>query len=157
MSTGTDNLMYMQGVKRFSVSLFFVVAGVPILVPSSALSAQSDVEILGRRFGATPPPEYYELVRSKPNAFQFAPSGWTRRARAVSAERNRLRSMRDGRMLAMEMVNPAVAVSGDLNVPVLLVMYANTDATVLNSFASPSTMQSRLFETAPAPPYSIHT
>jgi len=149
--------MYMQGVKRLSVSLFFVVAGVPILVPSSALSAQSDVEILGRRFGATPPPGYYELVRTKPNAFQFASSGWIRRARAVSAERNRLRSMRDGRMLAMEMVSPAVAVSGDLNVPVLLVMYANTDATALNSFASLSTMQSRLFETAPAPPYSIHT
>jgi len=149
--------MYLQGVKRLAASLFFVVAGVPILLPSSALSAQSDVEILGRRLGGTPPPGYYELVRSKPNAFQFAPSGWTRRARAVSAERNRLRSMRDGRMLAMEMVSPAVAVSGDLNVPTLMVMFANTDSAALNSFASQSTMQSRLFETEPARPYSIHT
>lgn len=127
------------------------------LLTPAAVWAQGDVEALGRRFGTTPPPGYYEMIRDNPRAFQFEPSGWTRRGAAVAVERNRLRALGLSQQLSLEQVSAATAVTGDLNVPVLLVMYSNTDSAALQTFASRSVLESRLFTTSAAPPYSIHT
>lgn len=127
------------------------------LLTPAAVWAQGDVEALGRRFGTTPPPGYYEMIRDNPRAFQFEPSGWTRRGAAVAAERNRLRALGLSQQLSLEQVSAATAVTGDLNVPVLLVMYSNTDTDAIQAFASRSVLKTRLFATSAAPPYSIQT
>lgn len=127
------------------------------LLTPAAVWAQGDVEALGRRFGTTAPPGYYEMIRDNPRAFQFEPSGWTRRGAAVAVERNRLRALGLSQQLSLEQVSAVTAVTGELNVPVLLVMYSNTDSAALQTFASRSVLESRLFATSAAPPYSIHT
>ncbi len=41
-----------------------------------------DVEMLGRRYGTTPPPEYYRRIAADPGAFRFR-AAWTPRLRSV--------------------------------------------------------------------------
>jgi hypothetical protein len=104
-------------------------------VGTAQVTAQ-DVEALGRELGgARPPIEYYQFVATNPNAFRFSPdNGWIRRARAVAAQRGAARGL-----ASLESVQPAAfangVLTGDLNVPVFLVLYANTDsATVVTIF-----------------------
>lgn len=125
-----------------------------------ALRAQGDVELAGRiHGGAVPPAGFFELVRTRPNAFEFSPdNGWIRRGRAVAAARRAQRaslvSPGGGPQLA-RMQNGVM--TGDLRMPVFLVLYANTDSAALVGVAPRATMESRLFATTPAPPYSVHT
>lgn len=140
-----------------------LVFGLTAFLLGTPLAAQhgGDVEMLGRMLSGTRPPAgYYELLRQRPDAFQFSPdNGWIRRGRAIAAARGAARasafqSSSDG-LSAARMQNGVM--QGDLNVPVLLVMYANTDSTAL-AFAAPrATMEQRIFGTQPAPPYSIYS
>ncbi len=138
-----------------------------LLLPSVAV-AQADVEMLGRlRGGARPPPAYYELIRSKPDAFQFSSrNGWVRRGRRVAEQRRNIRSrmtrpVRDvgARQAPAALVQQAEAasVSGTIDIPVMLVLFENTDSVALVQNVSRSILQTRLFGTAAAPPYSAHS
>lgn len=122
------------------------------------VAAQTDVEEFGRRFGATPPPGFYAMLRARPNAFQFSPdNGWIRRGRAVASRRNTARSQAiTGALLAPGAFDNGV-LQGDLNIPVFLILYSNTDSASLVAFAPRATIESRLYGTAAAPPYSVHT
>jgi len=135
-----------------------------------SLSAQTDVEWLGRlQGGATPPPGYYDLLRSSPNAFQFSGrNGWIQRGRRVAElrrqqrERLLIRADREQpRGLAAAYQSPALLESawltGDLNVPVFLVVYENTDSAGVASKVTRSALETRLYGTDPAPAYSVHT
>jgi hypothetical protein len=64
-----------------------------VLVPGM-MSAQTDVEMLGRALGgARPPAGYYEVLARHPNAFRFsANNGWRLRARRVTERRRALRA-----------------------------------------------------------------
>lgn len=124
------------------------------------LQAQGDVELAGRiHGGALPPAGFYELVRRTPDAFEFSPdNGWIRRGRAVAAARRAQRAA-----LVSPTAGPQLArmqngvMTGDLRMPVFLVLYANTDSAALAAVASRPTMETRLFAAPPAPPYSVHT
>ncbi len=134
-------------------------------VPPAA--AQTDVEMVGRMLsGARPPASYYlEKVRN-PRAFEFSgEGGWVRRA-LLAAEAKQARRVRAPLRQpgpAMMAAAGAHVVSGNLAMPVLLVVYANTDsaATALNM--SRDTMQFRLFGThdpnicSPTPCYSVNS
>jgi immune inhibitor A len=125
-------------------------------VGTAQVTAQ-DVEALGRELGARPPIEYYQFVAANPNAFRFSPdNGWIRRARAVAAQRGAARGL-----ASLESVQPAAfangVLTGDLNVPVFLVLYANTDSATVVANAPHAVLEARLYGTDPAPPYSIHT
>lgn len=147
--------------------LFGVLIAVTLLPVVAA--AQTDVEELGRRYGATPPPGYYETLRSRPSAFQFSrQNGWVVRGRRVAEVRNRARGRLSAGALdvlprAMALTTgepqmaPADAVVGDLNVPVFLVMYFDTDSASLAQNVPTAALRRRLYGTDPAPPYSVHT
>ena len=127
---------------------------VALLVPRSA--AAQDVEERGRQFGTTPPPGYYEMRSQHPRAFQFSEDqGWARRARSIASRRQQLRGqlLVSGESVPMQaQVDVNGVLTGDLNVPVFLMLYANTDSAAVETFAPQSTMQSRLYGTDPAPP-----
>ena len=126
----------------------------------ASLAAQTDVEELGKRYGTTPPPAYYELLRTNPNAFQFSPeNGWIQRARRVAAARNQRRG---GRLDGEFFFSPAAhtedgIVKGDVFMPVFLVLFSNTDSASLATNIPRSAIETRLYSTDPAPPYSVHT
>jgi M6 family metalloprotease-like protein len=139
-----------------------------MLLPIS-LVAQTDVEELGRRHGATPPLGYYEMLRTVPDAFQFSSqNGWIMRGRSVAEVRQRAR----GRMLEMArdavdapmalvsggaQASQADAVAGDLDIPVFLILYVNSDSAALVENVSRDVLEQRLYGTQQAPPYSVHT
>ena len=142
--------------RHFAIETMF------LLVAAGPLAAQSggDIEHLGRILSGTrPPAAYYEFIAQRPDAYAFSPdNGWTRRARAIAAGLAAVRStaVEDGTApLAARMINGVM--QGDLNVPALLTMYANTDSTSLVAAASRATMETRIFGTHAAPPYSIHS
>ncbi len=131
-------------------------------------AAQTDVEELGRQYGATPPPGYYQMLRSIPNAFQFSSrNGWVMRGRAVAAARNRARS----RIVAVRRAGPGepfalraaetqaaeAVMAGHVDVPVFLIMYSDTDSAGLVQNVPRDVLRVRLFGTDPAPPYSINS
>jgi len=123
-----------------------------------------DVEALGRSLGgARPPAAYYELRARNPRAFEFSASnGWIRRGRDIAARRNGARAVagalaQEGLLLAPEANIGGGVMRGDLNVPVFLVLYANTDSTAVVTSLPRSAMEARLYGTNAAPPYSIHT
>ncbi len=129
--------------------------------------AQTDVEMIGRRMGGTrPPASYFRELAANPRAFEFSgEGGWVRRA-LRAAEAQQARRVRTPLRLPGPVIMSGVGmpvVSGDLNMPVLLVVYANTDsaATALNM--SRDTMQFRLFGThdpnscSPLPCYSVNS
>lgn len=128
------------------------------------LHAQTDVEELGRALGgARPPAAFYELLARNPRAFQFSESnGWTRRGRAVAQRRNGARAAaaalaEAGLLLAPQADVVGGVMQGDLNVPVFLALYANTDSASVVQNIPRSTLAARLYGTDVAPPYSIHT
>ncbi len=129
-----------------------------LLAPLSLL-AQTDVEELGRRFGATPPPSFYELVRSDPNAFRFSPdNGWIRRGLRVASERNRRRSRPvEGRFLTQAAHGENGVMTGDVFMPVFLILFSNTDSAAIASAVPHDVLRDRLYGTDPAPPYSVFT
>jgi M6 family metalloprotease-like protein len=129
-----------------------------MLAPLSIL-AQTDVEELGRRFGATPPPSFYELVQSDPNAFQFSPdNGWIRRGRRVASERNRRRSRPvEGRFLTQAAHDENGVMTGNVFMPVFLILFSNTDSMEIASAVPRDVLRHRLYSTDPAPPYSVFT
>ncbi|MFQ5702440.1 MAG: M6 family metalloprotease domain-containing protein [Gemmatimonadales bacterium] len=147
------------------MSDFKLAAGVALVAFGPAIApawlrAQNDVEELGRRFGAVPPRGYYETMAVIPDAFEFSrTNGWIRRGRAVASRRNLLRA--DGMSAAVVAPNVVVArapaVAGQLNVPVFLILFANTDSAALVTNLPRSVMASRLYGTTPAPPYSVST
>jgi len=125
----------------------------------NTLSAQTDVEELGRRFGSTPPPSYFETLRSDPNAFQFSSdNGWVRRGRRIVAVRNRMRSRPpDGAFFTQAAHDENGVMTGNVYMPVFLVLFSNTDSAAIASTVPRSALQTRLYGTDPAPPYSVHT
>jgi M6 family metalloprotease-like protein len=133
-----------------------------VLVPGT-MSAQTDVEMLGRALGgARPPAGYYEVLARHPNAFRFsANNGWRLRARRVTERRRALRAqwtldVQRGQLAAVSAAAQAV-VAGDVYLPAFLILYADTDSASLVGTMPRATMQSRLYGTAPAPPYTVHT
>jgi M6 family metalloprotease-like protein len=145
-----------------------LVAGALVLPIS--LSAQTDVEWLGRiRGGAKPPPGYYETLRSNPNAFQFSENnGWVKRGRRVAQLRQQMRGrlvpQADGAraggvgvVQGLAAVQQGGVLSGDLNMPVFLVVYENTDSASIAANVPRSALETRLYGTDPGPPYSVHT
>lgn len=134
--------------------------GLGVALPTVTL-AQTDVERAGRELGgAKPPVQYYEFLARNPNAFRFSPdNGWIRRGRAIASQRSANRSLASvapgvgGRAA----VDPGGVLVGDLNMPVFLVLFANTDSAALVANLPRTTMQSRMFGTDPAPPYTVHS
>ena len=138
-----------------------------VLSLPAGVAAQTDVELIGRQHGATPPASYYEMLRSVPGAFQFSQrNGWVVRGRTVAAIRSRAR----GRLMAArrnapttpltllvqgQAANPVLA--GELNVPVFLILYSDTDSAGLVQNVPRAALEQRLYGTNPAPPYSVHT
>ncbi len=138
-----------------------------LLVPSATV-AQTDVEELGRRHGAMPPAGYYETLRLVPDAFQFSSrNGWVRRGLRVATARNRARSLLISArredphaprvLLSVEAQTADGVVAGDLNVPVFLIMFSDTDSSALHLAVPYEAISARLYGTDPAPPYSVHT
>lgn len=128
------------------------------------LHAQTDVEELGRALGgARPPAAFYELLARNPRAFQFSESnGWTRRGRGVAQRRNGARAaaaalVEAGLLLAPQADVVGGVMQGDLNVPVFLALYTNTDSASVVQNLPRSALATRLYGTDVAPPYSIHT
>jgi len=122
--------------------------------------AQTDVEELGRAYGAVPPPGYYETLRRYPNAFQFSPdNGWIRRSRAIQARRTAARAAAALELNYMPTASVAAndVVSGTLAVPVFLILYSNTDSAATVQNLPRSIMEERLYGTQTAPPYSVHS
>ncbi len=152
--------LYSSNMSRFltltslAAVLLLMLAG----MPGSAV-AQTDVEELGRRFGATPPPQYFEILRSNPNAFQFSPdNGWVRRGRRVAAARNRLRGGIGDGVFRTEAAHSVDGVmTGDVYMPVFLVLFSNTDSAEIVANVPRESLQTRLYGLEPAPPYSVHT
>jgi M6 family metalloprotease-like protein len=147
-----------------------------LLVLPGTMQAQTDVEMVGRmRGGARPPRGYYEVLRSDPEAFRFSPeNGWIRRSRAVARRRAEQRAGMVRRSAPRGAAGGAGAlgaqlsrapaawgsgsvVQGILNVPVFLAAYANTDPTDTTGLLSRANMESRLYSTGAAPPYSVHS
>ncbi len=138
-----------------------------LLVVPCVATAQTDVELVGRMLGGTrPPPGYYEMLRRDPQAFQFSrDNGWIRRASAVARRRaeRRAAALRarsatgvSGRFtprVALAAWGMDGALEGDLDVPVFLILYANTAAAPFPR----ADMEQRLYGTSPAPPYSVYT
>ncbi len=148
----------MMTCRRSLWALAAVALGTVVFAPAP-LAAQTDVEEFGRLHGATPPPSFYATLRAQPNAFQFSPdNGWIKRARAVARQRTALRSM--AMVGAIRAPHARVAngvLTGVLNVPVFLILFSDTDSTTLVASVPRATIESRLYGTLPAPPYSIHT
>jgi M6 family metalloprotease-like protein len=130
-----------------------------LALPAASL-AQTDVEWLGRRHGVRPPAAYYQLLRQNPNAFQFSPdNGWIRRGRAVAERRNAGRAqLAEGVWLTPQAnVNTNGVLRGTLNVPVLLILFSDTDSAAIADISPQATVQGILFNPDPAPPYSVTT
>ncbi|MDH3456361.1 MAG: M6 family metalloprotease domain-containing protein [Gemmatimonadota bacterium] len=144
----------------FMRPVIFMVAAMGLCAVPEAL-AQTDVEELGRvHAGARPPAAYYDMLRRDPTAFQFSESnGWVRRGRALAAERQVARSAATQAALFAPQANfnGAGIMRGELNVPVFLILYQNTDSAFIEANLPRATMESRLYGTDAAPPYSIHT
>ncbi len=134
-------------------------AGALAAAVTSAAHAQDDVEMLGLMHGgARPPAAFYALKARNPNAFEFSrDNGWIRRARAVAARRRVARTGMTPRAGAALLQGAGMVLQGDLNVPVFLVMYANTDSVATVTVLSRDTMEFRFYGTHAAPPYSVHT
>jgi M6 family metalloprotease-like protein len=130
-------------------------------IGAAQLLAQGDVEALGRELGgAKPPVEFYQFLALNPNAFQFSPdNGWIRRARAIAAQRAAARSLAASGAVGVERASRDAngVLVGDLNIPVFLILYANTDSGTVVSNMPRAVMEQRLYSTDPAPPYSINT
>lgn len=147
-----------------------VVAGCLVLHPGT-MRAQDDVTALGQAHGgARPPAGYYQFRATHPHAFEFSQqNGWIVRARAVATRRDALRAAALAVRPPRGAAGPAIAgapeafqpaggvLHGDMNVPVFLALYANTDSASLASTINPAVMWQRLYDTAPAPPYSVHS
>jgi M6 family metalloprotease-like protein len=147
-----------------------------LLVLPGTMQAQTDVEMVGRmRGGARPPRGYYEVLRRDPEAFRFsAENGWIRRSRAVARRRGEQRAALLRRSAARGAAGgpgalgaqlsrapaawgPGSVVQGNLAVPVFLGAYANTPLADTTGPLSRSIMQSRLYGTGAAPPYSVYS
>jgi M6 family metalloprotease-like protein len=160
---------------RVHLTLFDII-GPRLLLVAGALvlpvtvTAQTDVEWLGRvRAGVKPPPQYYETLRSNPDAFQFSrDNGWVKRGLRVAELRRQMRNRlapAASRVvegvpqygLAQQAATQGAVLSGTLNLPVFLALYANTDSAALVTNVSRAALETRMFSTTAAPPYSVNT
>ncbi len=119
-----------------------------------------DVTALGLAHGgARPPAGYYAMKALHPDAFEFSPrNGWIVRGRAVAARRNVWRASVawPGLSLSPTASQPTGGVlHGDLNVPVFLILFANTDSASITAAVPSSAIAQRLYGTQTAPPYSV--
>ncbi len=132
-----------------------------LLAAGSTPGAAQDVEMLGLIRGRRPPPSYYAAKRANPRAFEFSgEGGWVRRAQEAAARRRP--ALRGGVPLrASAAAGPTI--SGDLNMPALLVVFANTDSVATAVNLPRDTMDFRLFgahdpsSCTPTPCYSVHS
>jgi len=147
----------MNHIKNASSAL--TIALVVLVAAPLCLSAQTDVEELGRRFGATPPPGFYEILNADPNAFQFSPdNGWIRRGRRIAAERNQRRGGRpEGVFLTQTAHDESGVMVGDVYMPVFLILFSNTDSAEIATNVPRESLQTRLYGLDTAPPYSVNT
>jgi M6 family metalloprotease-like protein len=131
-----------------------------VALPAVA-GAQTDVEELGRELGgARPPASYYDMLRLDPRAFRFSEeNGWIKRGANIAQRRAASRATLSEQALFSPFASSSSAdvVSGDVAVPVFLILYSNTDSAALVANVPRATLQTRLYGTDPAPPYSIHT
>ena len=99
--------------------------------------AQTDVEELGRvHGGARPPAAYYEMLRRDPTAFQFSESnGWVQRGRQLAMQRQAARAAAttEAAFAPRANFNGAGIMRGELNVPVFLILYQNTDSAFIEA------------------------
>ncbi|UCC71142.1 MAG: M6 family metalloprotease domain-containing protein [Gemmatimonadota bacterium] len=126
------------------------------------LSAQ-DVEMRGRLHGTRPPSGYYEVLARDPNAYQLQ-RAWKEYARRIRERRQALAQAGDyaGLNTHFRGLQPSVAaaqamgtaVSGTFRYPVLLGLFSDSTHSVLPDRA---TLDSTLFSTVLAPPYSVTT
>ena len=103
---------------------------------------------------------YYEILRRDPNAFQFSrDNGWIRRGERMAALRNAARgeAVEQAMFAPLADFNNAGVMRGNLNVPVFLILYSNTDSASLVANVPRQAIEDRLYGTHGAPPYSIHT
>ncbi len=130
------------------------------LLGPRVLLAQTDVEELGKRYGVRPPPGYYEMLNRHPRAFRFSQNnGWIRRGREIAARRGAMRGQLASGMLGPQRAhtNANGILVGDVYMPVFLAMYDNTDSTALVTAIPRTALETTLFSTSAAPPYSVHT
>ena len=152
--------MSFPSVRPSAYWAFVPAAAVLWLCLPARAHAQTDVEELGRAYGAVPPPGYYETLRLYPNAFQFSPdNGWIRRSRAVQARRTAARAAAAIELNYVPTVSVSAndVVSGTLTVPVFLILYSNTDSAATVQNLPRDIMEQRLYGTQAAPPYSVHS
>ena len=114
----------------------------PVVLAGGAVpaSAQEDVELLGRRYGTTPPAVYYEQRAADPTAFEFSGAWFRRNARLEVDPRGgrtgvRLREESDlpvGRSFSGPggLLGREDAVEGDFLVPLVLGRFADTRRSV---------------------------
>lgn len=126
-------------------------------------SSAQDVEMLGRMHGTRPPPGYYEVLARDPTAYQFE-EVWIKTARQVMERRLALTRANDfaalnahfsgGRPSASAAQAAGSAVAGTLRVPVLVGVFSDSTQVLRPDTAS---LRTRLWSTAPVPPYSVTT
>jgi len=152
------------GHRAVSLGSLAVAAAAALCLTPPAARAQSDVEAIGRALGgAKPPPAFYELLARHPRAFRFAEDdGWVRKGREISARRGAMRSHLTQAVALAQRAHTDVngILVGDLNVPAFLILYSNIssiDSAALVANVPRSALETKLFGTAAAPPYSVHT
>lgn len=140
------------------------VACLAVGVATSPAVAQ-DVEMLGRMHGVRPPQGYYEVRARNPRAFEFDEDGvWRRLAREVRQRRRALLAagdyatlnshLRGGQVSSTQAAATGAAVTGTFRIPVLIGYFQDSTHAY---HPSQSEIDSRLFSTAAAPPYSVTT
>jgi M6 family metalloprotease-like protein len=144
----------------FARRLASSVAVLLLLAAAAPVRAQ-DVEQLGRSLrGARPPAGYYETIARNPTFFQFSPeNGWIRRGLAIAARRRVLRALAAAAPrteIARAGFGPGGVLGGVLHVPLLPVLYANSDSAGVTMAAPRTALVLRLYGTGAAPPYSVH-
>ena len=136
-----------------------VALAVGLLMPG-ALRAQTDVEEIGKRYGVRPPPGYFETLVRHPKAFRFSQNnGWIRRGREIAARRGAMRGQLASGMPGVQQahMNANGIMVGDVYMPVFLAVYQDRDSAALSSNVPRSSLETSLFGTGAAPPYSVHT
>jgi M6 family metalloprotease-like protein len=146
-------------------TLFVLAAGTSLVLGAAAapqgLQAQ-DVEMRGRVHGVRPPPGYYEVLASDPTAYRFQ-EVWKDIARQVRERRQELARAGDYATLNAHLRNgpsraaaqaAGLAVTGTFRIPVLVGVFKDSTHNFLPDTAG---LNSKMFRTSPAPPYSITT
>jgi M6 family metalloprotease-like protein len=136
-----------------------MLAAVLALLPTG-LAAQSDVEMVGRMLSGTRPPQgFYDMVARDRDSFKFSETnGWIRRGERVARTRRLARaSLLGGPQPAAQAHVVDGIMRGDLNLPVFLAMYTNTDSAAVDANFPRDSIAESLYGDFPGPKYSIRT